>query len=67
MARVPAPVPTVLSVSRDETHRFSKVPVSSITLVAGIGVEGDAHAGERVQHRSRVRRDPSQPNLRQCT
>ena len=36
-----------------------------IRLVAGIGVEGDAHAGERVQHRSRVRRDPSQPNLRQ--
>lgn len=65
MASVPAPEPTVLSVSRDDTHRFSKVPVPAITLLAGIGVEGDAHAGERVQHRSRVRRDPDQPNLRQ--
>ena len=67
MARVsaPEPTPTIVSVSRDQAHRFSKVPVSSITLVEGIGVEGDAHAGETVQHRSRVRRDPSQPNLRQ--
>jgi len=36
-----------------------------IRLVAGWGVDGDAHAGTTVQHRSRVRRDPSQPNLRQ--
>jgi MOSC domain-containing protein YiiM len=36
-----------------------------IQLIAGIGVEGDAHAGETVKHRSRVRRDPTQPNLRQ--
>lgn len=55
----------VKAVSRDALHRFSKVPVESIRLVAGHGVEGDAHAGARVQHRSRVRRDPSQPNLRQ--
>jgi MOSC domain-containing protein YiiM len=41
------------------------VPVESITLVAGLGVLGDAHAGTLVQHRSRVRRDPIQPNLRQ--
>lgn len=54
-----------MAVSRDETHRFSKVPVDSITLVAGLGVLGDAHAGSTVQHRSRVRRDPAQPNLRQ--
>lgn len=46
-------------------HRFSKVPVESITLVAGLGVLGDAHAGTLIQHRSRVRRDPNQPNLRQ--
>lgn len=46
-------------------HRFSKVPAESITLVAGLGVLGDAHAGTLVQHRSRVRRDPNQPNLRQ--
>lgn len=36
-----------------------------IVLLAGLGVEGDSHLGETVQHRSRVARDPSQPNLRQ--
>lgn len=56
---------SVVSVSRDSDHRFSKPVVDEITLVAGLGVEGDAHAGTTVQHRSRVRRDPSQPNLRQ--
>lgn len=55
----------VVAVSRDGTHRFSKVPVEAITLVEGMGVAGDAHAGTLVQHRSRVRRDPNQPNLRQ--
>ncbi|HTZ42420.1 MAG TPA: MOSC domain-containing protein [Jatrophihabitans sp.] len=55
----------MIAVSRDETHRFSKLPAESITLVAGLGVLGDAHAGTLVQHRSRVRRDPNQPNLRQ--
>jgi MOSC domain-containing protein YiiM len=43
----------------------SKAGRDSIRLLAGLGVEGDAHMGETVQHRSRVRRDPSQPNLRQ--
>lgn len=55
----------VEAVSRDEVHRFSKTPVESILLVAGLGVAGDAHAGTLVQHRSRVRRDPNQLNLRQ--
>jgi MOSC domain-containing protein YiiM len=55
----------VLAVSRDSDHRFSKVPAASINLVAGLGVEGDAHAGRTVQHRSRVAVDPTQPNLRQ--
>ena len=59
------PVPRILAVSLDRTHRFSKVPADAITLVAGLGVLGDAHAGTLVQHRSRVRRDPNQPNLRQ--
>ena len=59
------PEPRVIAVSRDEAHRFSKLPTESITLVAGLGVLGDAHAGALVQHRSRVRRDPNQPNLRQ--
>ena len=55
----------VRSVARDGTHRFSKTPVAEIRLLAGLGVEGDAHLGERVQHRSRVAADPTQPNLRQ--
>lgn len=55
----------VVAVSSDGTHRFSKVPRGAITLIAGMGVAGDAHAGTLVQHRSRMRRDPNQPNLRQ--
>ena len=51
--------------ARDAAHAFSKPPASSIRLVAGLGVAGDAHAGTTVQHRSRVARDPTQPNLRQ--
>jgi MOSC domain-containing protein YiiM len=57
--------PTVLAVHRSPTHSFSKKPALSIRLLAGLGVEGDAHAGETVKHRSRVARDPTQPNLRQ--
>lgn len=57
--------PRVVAVSRDTMHRFSEIPTDEITLVAGIGVVGDAHAGTLVQHRSRVRRDPNQVNLRQ--
>jgi MOSC domain-containing protein YiiM len=59
------PSGVVVAVHRDATHRFTKAPVDRITLLAGLGVEGDAHAGRTVQHRSRVRRDPTQPNLRQ--
>lgn len=57
--------PTVTAVHRSDSHSFSKSPQSEVQLLAGIGVEGDAHSGETVKHRSRVRRDPSQPNLRQ--
>ncbi len=46
-------------------HTLRKEPRERIRLLAGLGVEGDAHCGETVQHRSRVRRDPTQPNLRQ--
>jgi MOSC domain-containing protein YiiM len=56
---------TVTAVSRSATHAFSKDTVQAIHLVAGRGVEGDAHAGETVKHRSRVKVDPTQPNLRQ--
>ena len=55
----------VVAVSRDETHRFSKEPCEAVTLVEGVGVAGDAHAGTLVQHLSRMRRNPNQPNLRQ--
>lgn len=55
----------VASLAVCETHRFSKRPTDRIRLIAGLGAEGDAHAGQTVQHRSRVARDPSQPNLRQ--
>jgi MOSC domain-containing protein YiiM len=56
---------TVVAVCRDGEHRFSKAVTTSITLLTGLGVEGDAHAGVTVQHRSRVAADPTQPNLRQ--
>lgn len=55
----------VTAVSASATHTMSKPSALSIRLVAGLGVEGDAHAGVTVQHRSRVRRDPTTPNLRQ--
>lgn len=57
--------PTILSLSRDAAHRFSKDTVASLTLIAGIGVEGDAHAGRLVQHLSRMAKAPNTPNLRQ--
>jgi MOSC domain-containing protein YiiM len=55
----------VTAVARSETHTVSKPLRESIVLVAGLGVEGDAHQGVRVKHRSRVRHDPTAPNLRQ--
>lgn len=55
----------VTAVSLSPSHTFSKRGVERIRLLAGLGVEGDAHLGETVKHRSRVARDPTQPNLRQ--
>lgn len=55
----------VVAVSKDGQHRFGKKPCQQITLLEGIGVQGDAHSGVTVQHRSRVALDPTQPNLRQ--
>lgn len=57
--------PAVTSVSVNPAHTFSKANQGGIRLVTGFGVAGDAHGGATVQHRSRVARDPSQPNLRQ--
>ncbi len=55
----------VIALSKSETHTFSKFPCESLVLLKGLGVEGDAHLGKTVKHRSRVAKDPSQPNLRQ--
>jgi hypothetical protein len=57
--------PRILSVCARRGHHFSKAPQLSIRLIAGLGVEGDGHMGERVKHRSRARFDPTLPNLRQ--
>jgi MOSC domain len=65
----PSPSPAmsgvVTAVSRSATHTMSKPNEEVIRLLAGLGVDGDAHLGQTVKHRSRVRRDPSRPNLRQ--
>lgn len=55
----------IAAVSLSADHKFSKVNSPAIRLVAGLGVEGDAHLGRTVKHRSRVARDPTQANLRQ--
>jgi MOSC domain-containing protein YiiM len=65
VARNQSSFPQVIGVHRSAVHDFSKRPQPSVILIAGLGVEGDAHSGVTVQHRSRVARDPSQPNLRQ--
>jgi MOSC domain-containing protein YiiM len=55
----------VTAVSSSPSHSFSKPNRDCILLLTGLGVEGDAHLGTTVKHRSRVAKDPSQPNLRQ--
>ncbi|MEZ4660995.1 MAG: MOSC domain-containing protein [Caldilineaceae bacterium] len=57
--------PIITAVSRSATHTFGKQTQNAITLVAGLGVDGDAHQGATVKHCSRVAQDPTQPNLRQ--
>jgi MOSC domain-containing protein YiiM len=59
------PHAAVVSVSRDDRHRFSKPIVPGIRLIEGFGVEGDAHAGVTVQHRYLRAKDPTAPNLTQ--
>ncbi len=56
---------SVLAVAHDSGHNFSKPTFDSITLIAGLGVEGDAHLGKKVQHLYRIKKDPNVPNLRQ--
>jgi hypothetical protein len=56
---------TVVSVGLSGEHGVGKPPTASIKLIAGLGVEGDAHSGKKVKHRSRARKNPQLPNLRQ--
>jgi MOSC domain-containing protein YiiM len=60
-----ADAPQVVAVHASPVHKFNKQSAGRIHLLAGLGVEGDAHCGVTVKHRSRVAKDPSQPNLRQ--
>ena len=57
--------PRVVAVAARTAHTFSKQTLPVIRLLQGLGVEGDAHLGTTVQHLSRVRRAPHEPNLRQ--
>jgi MOSC domain-containing protein YiiM len=59
------PIASVVAVSRSPDYTFHKPVQGTITLLEGLGVEGDVHLGVTVKHRSRMSRDPSQPNLRQ--
>ncbi|MDX3450506.1 MOSC domain-containing protein [Streptomyces sp. ME02-8801-2C] len=56
---------TVVAVSSNGAYSFSKPNRDSVRLLAGLGIEGDIHAGTTVKHRSRMAKDPTQPNLRQ--
>lgn len=57
--------PVIESLHRNAEHTFTKGSVPEFVLIAGIGVEGDAHAGATTQHLSRQKKDPNRPNLRQ--
>lgn len=56
---------TVIAAANDEGHDFSKKLVPEIEIIERLVVDGDAYLGEKVKHRSRVKADPTQPNLRQ--
>ena len=58
-------MPTVVAVHRSGTYTMAKPAVDVVRLLEGLGIEGDVHAGTTVKHRSRMRRDPTMPNLRQ--
>ncbi|ACQ80431.1 MOSC domain containing protein [Beutenbergia cavernae DSM 12333] len=60
-----SPTATAVSVHSNASYSFSKPARERIRVIAGIGVEDDVHAGVTVKHRSRVRADPTRPNLRQ--
>ena len=60
-----SPKMTVVAVHASPSHTFHKQSQPMIQLLVGLGVEGDAHCGATVKHRSRVAQNPDQPNLRQ--
>ncbi len=55
----------VRALHRSSEYTFTKDTCDSLELLAGLGVAGDVHSGAAVRHRSRIERDPTQPNLRQ--
>lgn len=55
----------VVAVASDTAHNFAKPPRDFISLIAGQGVENDAHCGKTVQHLSDKQKNPNAPNLRQ--
>lgn len=57
--------PSVVGLHTSATHSFSKQAARELEFIEGIGIKGDAHAGRTVQHLSRVKKDPTQPNYRQ--
>jgi MOSC domain-containing protein YiiM len=57
--------PTIVALSRSRKHGFSKQPQPLLRLIAGEGIEGDAHCGTTTQHLYLKRKDPTQPNLAQ--
>jgi MOSC domain-containing protein YiiM len=56
-------MPTIFAISRAAQHGFSKQPQPSLRLIAGEGIEGDAHRGVTTQHLYLKRKDPTLPNL----
>jgi MOSC domain-containing protein YiiM len=57
--------PSVVAVAASSRHTFTKPEQLFVKLLAGLGIEGDAHAGATVMHRYARPKNPSQPNLRQ--
>lgn len=55
----------VTAVSSNRTYSFSKPNRALITLLAGLGVEDDVHAGETIRHQFRMTYEPGLPNPRQ--
>lgn len=57
--------PVVVAVSSSQTRGVRKQTRAALDVIAGLGVAGDIHAGLEVRHLARIRKDPTQPNLRQ--